>query len=179
MIKQKSSTKCRNKKQLNPEIITKRLTSELLSFSPQDFDFFQQLFSNSQLHEMLRTRDSKNDFWTSVEFFEYLITHGPHYIWFYNKKPIGLAGFYRKGNSNFADIQYMLLPEYWNLGFATEILNSLIEKAEELGLTKLYLEIHPENKNSIKVANKTGFEFSKWRTYKNSDPHLEYLYEIY
>lgn len=166
-------------KRLNPEIITKRLISELLAFSPYDFDFFQQLFSNAEIHNMMKTRDSKKDFWTSPEFFEYLINHGPYYIWFYNQKPIGLAGFYRKNNSKFADVQYMLLPEYWNLGFATEILTSLIDKAEEIGLTKLYLEIHPENKKSIKVAEKANFEFSKWRSYKNSDPHLEYVYEIY
>jgi hypothetical protein len=50
MIRRKKQTK---KKRKNPQIITKRLTAEILNKG--DFDYAKELFSIEEIHEMMKT----------------------------------------------------------------------------------------------------------------------------
>lgn len=61
-----------------------------------------------------------------------------------------------------AEVEYMLLPEYWNHGYATEIVRLLLELARQhpqvhkvSGLTD------PDNLPSQKVLTKNGFTFER------------------
>ena len=63
-----------------------------------------------------------------------------------------------------AEVEYMLLPEYWNHGYATEIVRLLLE------LAKQHPQVHkvsgitdPDNLPSQKVLTKNGFVFEASR----------------
>ncbi len=63
-----------------------------------------------------------------------------------------------------AEVEYMLLPEYWNHGYATEIVGLLLELARQ------HPQVHkvsgitdPDNLPSQKVLTKNGFVFEASR----------------
>jgi [ribosomal protein S5]-alanine N-acetyltransferase len=57
------------------------------------------------------------------------------------------------------EIGYMLLPEYWGRGFASEMTETMINLAREKKLTgELIGIVDPENPASIRVLTKFGFE---------------------
>ena len=61
-----------------------------------------------------------------------------------------------------AETGYMLFPEYWGKGYATEITKLLMEKAEETAvLMKITAIIDPENTASRNVLLKNGFVSEK------------------
>lgn len=76
-----------------------------------------------------------------------------------NDEMIGLLALHHidKINNN-AQIGYILRRELWNKGIMSSILKDFIEYLFEKGdLGKLEASIHPENQNSIKLAEKLGF----------------------
>ena len=61
-----------------------------------------------------------------------------------------------------AETGYMLFPEYWGRGYATEITKLLVEKAEKTGiLDRVTAIIDPENTASRNVLLKNGFVSEK------------------
>ena len=61
-----------------------------------------------------------------------------------------------------AEVGYMLMPEYWGMGYAAEITKILLEKAENTGLLERVTGIiDPENKASKNVLLKNGFVSEK------------------
>ena len=64
-----------------------------------------------------------------------------------------------------AEVEYMLLPEYWNQGYATEIVGLLERKAADLPDIPMLKGItDPDNVPSQRVLLKNGFAFSKAET---------------
>jgi [ribosomal protein S5]-alanine N-acetyltransferase len=60
--------------------------------------------------------------------------------------------------SNQAELGYMILPEYWGKGFASEMVEFMIRLTLELKLAdKLLGIVDPENPASIGVLTKFGF----------------------
>jgi RimJ/RimL family protein N-acetyltransferase len=68
------------------------------------------------------------------------------YVWYYENKPIGIAGFDRKNKSIVSELTFTLNPKYWKRGFATEIIWVLIDEAFEMNIKRLVLLIHPDKK---------------------------------
>ena len=61
-----------------------------------------------------------------------------------------------------AEVGYILMPEYWGMGYAAEITKFLLEKAENTGLLERVTGIiDPENKASKNVLLKNGFVSEK------------------
>ena len=57
-------------------------------------------------------------------------------------------------------IGYVLLPDFWNKGYATEIASACVEIAfEVIKLEKLFCSIEVSNKPSLRVIEKAGFKF--------------------
>lgn len=67
-------------------------------------------------------------------------------------------GFTVEGKDDVARIGYLLAKEHWNQGYATEACMKMIEFAKELGVRQLVSPVHPENKASIRVLEKCGFQ---------------------
>lgn len=57
-----------------------------------------------------------------------------------------------------AEIEYMLLPQYWNRGYGTQLVRILTEMSENSGMSDFTVAIaDPENMRSRKVLQKNGF----------------------
>ena len=69
----------------------------------------------------------------------------------------------------------MLLPEYWNQGYGTELVEILIKMASDAHIASGIIAItDPANSYSQRILAKNGFEFVK--RYLNSDGELADLY---
>lgn len=72
---------------------------------------------------------------------------------------IALAGLWRIIKEHHrAEIGYTLLPEYWNLGLMSEALKAIIDFGfNSMKLHSIEANINPDNKASIRTAEKMGF----------------------
>lgn len=73
---------------------------------------------------------------------------------------IGYFGFWRIIPEHCrAEIGFALHPKYWGNGYMTETLNTLIKYGfNKIKLHSIEANVNPENKNSIKLLEKTGFK---------------------
>lgn len=69
-------------------------------------------------------------------------------------KVIGTAGIWDEATG---EIEFMLHRSYWDQGYMSEVLTTLIPTFWQRGVTKLVADVDPRNKGSIKVLNKFGF----------------------
>ena len=61
-----------------------------------------------------------------------------------------------------AEIDYMVLPDYWNRGYATAIAAELVNRARKIpGVTRVTALTDPANAASQRVLLKNGFAFEK------------------
>lgn len=58
-----------------------------------------------------------------------------------------------------AETGYALIPSCWNQGYATEIVQGIIEYGSTCGISNLIAKADPLNTASIKVLRKNGFLF--------------------
>lgn len=70
---------------------------------------------------------------------------------------IGTTGLSFEG-PKVASTGYVLRPETWGRGYATEALLGVVELAGRLGVVRLYALCHPEHRASARVLEKAGFE---------------------
>ena len=84
-----------------------------------------------------------------------------NFMIFQDKKMIGgvgLSGF----NNKSCQVGYWLGKKYWGNGFATEALKSILDFGfDQLNLEKIYAAYKIGNEGSIRVLNKSGFEYSR------------------
>ena len=84
-----------------------------------------------------------------------------NFMIFQDKKMIGgvgLSGF----NNKSCQVGYWLGKKYWGNGFATEALKSILDFGfDQLSLEKIYAAYKIGNEGSIRVLNKSGFEYSR------------------
>lgn len=61
-----------------------------------------------------------------------------------------------------AELGYMLLPEFWGLGYGTEIAEFLMRKAEsDPDISRVYALVDPANTASRKILLRLGFHSEK------------------
>lgn len=71
----------------------------------------------------------------------------------YNGKVIGKVGLWQ-----LPEIGYVLHPDYWRRGFATEAVEAVIAHGfETLGLSQITADVDPENAASLAMLKKLGF----------------------
>lgn len=70
----------------------------------------------------------------------------------------GIHGSSLKRLNHRVNLGISVLKEYHNLGLGTTLMRLLIQKARELGKTKMELDVRMDNPNAIKVYRKTGFK---------------------
>jgi len=73
-----------------------------------------------------------------------------------NDEFIGVAKLVPLSDNQF-EVGYMLLPEYWEKGYATAMVEFLISLAREKHIGELIGIVDPENPASIRVLSKLGF----------------------
>ncbi|QIB69692.1 GNAT family N-acetyltransferase [Aminipila butyrica] len=130
--------------------------------------------------------DEQVENWTQKQL-SFYAQDGVGYFAAYEKSSgnfIGQAGLHRfeLDNLNGFEVCYMLLPQYWHKGYATESVAIFSEYAcHKLSLNVLYAQIKSNNQPSIAVAEKSGFRrqgvFSKYYNGKDME-HFLYMKEL-
>ena len=103
------------------------------------------------------------------------------WLWFEkdSNKLIGRGGLYSReiDGEEAVAIGYVVLSEFWNKGYATEIASACADIAfEVLTLDKLFCSVEITNKPSLRVIEKAGFKFLKNISYVG-ESHDLYLLE--
>lgn len=82
------------------------------------------------------------------------------YLMFANDAFIGVGALYCRSDG--AEIEYMLLPEFWNRGYATEIVSELLKVARgKPEIHQIRAMMDPKNAASRRVLIKNGFVYEK------------------
>ncbi len=69
-----------------------------------------------------------------------------------------------------AEVEYMLLPQYWGKGYATVLLALQIEHLRKTTKIPLLRAItDPDNRASVRVLEKTGFRFVEFQKNPNEE----------
>ena len=79
------------------------------------------------------------------------------------------------------ELSYLIRREQWGQGFATEAANAVVSfAASQLGFHRLIALIAPENKASVRVAEKCGFQFERaMKTFKGWNDVSLYTRDIH
>ena len=149
------------------ELLSKRLRYQ--SFTTEHLNDYYSLESNPEVMKFYRRKVS-----TTVEeslpffnkYLSYMARH-PHYGGFscYDLESgefVGISVIMHaelKDENKEIEIGYRLDPKFWNLGFATEMAQRMLDYGfNERGLTELYGTINPENIVSGHILKKIGMK---------------------
>ncbi|ULC59555.1 GNAT family N-acetyltransferase [Flaviramulus sp. BrNp1-15] len=147
---------------------TKRL--KIFKFSITDAPFFLELVNSPNWIKYIGDRNTK-----TIKDAEERITKGhlKNYkefgFGFYklllkeeNNKSIGTCGLIKREELDDVDIGFAFLPEYEGKGYGFEASVEIMKLAKnQFNLKRLAAITTPENKNSIKLLEKLGFNFEK------------------
>lgn len=72
--------------------------------------------------------------------------------------------FYMHGSDKLLWIEYIVVkPEHRRKGTGTALLQKLTDYAKHNNINRIYTTINPDNKASIKLHQKTGFNVKNWK----------------
>ena len=138
---------------------------DIRKFAEKDFQKYFQLVSNEEIMLMITGRALQRE--EAEERYKRLLNGNKIHEAFgsfmiFEKKSGCFLGYGKMvldtENNAEAETGYMLFPEYWGRGYATEITKLLVEKAEKTGiLDRVTAIIDPENTASRNVLSKNGF----------------------
>jgi RimJ/RimL family protein N-acetyltransferase len=94
-----------------------------------------------------------------------------HFMILLNQKVIGHVALMKKKNKWYETIIIIGEKECWNKGYGTEAIKQLIKKAKSKNISKIYLEVRPNNLRAIRAYEKCGFERKGLKKY----PKNKYL----
>lgn len=128
----------------------------------EDYTYFSCLVFNEQVMNMNMGRPFTVD--EAIEYYDYMINNSECYKVFKinpNKicEYIGSAILRVNEDLIEAEIEYMILPDFWGNGYGTEIVGRLINYAKKNKSIKELIAItDPNNIRSKKVLQKNGFD---------------------
>ena len=156
---------------------------ELKKYTENDYPLYLQLVSNEQTMNMNLGRMFTDD--ETTLFFQMVLRcnmENPD-LGFYkvfakqgkDTQYIGMSALNWNDDYNAIEIEYMLLPQYWNQGHGTELVKRLLQMASETRRESDIVAITaPENVYSKRILKHAGFMFVK--QYVNDDGDLAELY---
>lgn len=146
-----------------PVITTERL--RLRPITEKDIDFVFKLFSRTEtnLYSEYPDLETLKD---AEEMYERYLKPGSetHFRLIIGLlgtgEPIGTIGLYKYTSQHMrAEMGYDLLKEHWGQGYMSEAVRGIINYGfVQLGLIRIEATVDPENKASIRVLEKTGFQ---------------------
>ena len=163
-----------------PRLETDRLI--LRPFQDDDVDDYFAVLNTPEVRLALHLPESldRSDAWQQMAWFlgQWALRGTGH--WALEERSSGLflgrAGLHRPERSDWPGVEvgWVLHPDYWGQGYATEAGTEAIRYAfEDLDLDRIYSCILPENLQSQAVAQRLGMELLEERTmaYFPSAPH--------
>ena len=135
----------------------------LLKFQENDFDYYFRLVSNEKVMAQITERsipydEAQSNFTKLLKRNEKYDRYGSYKIMDCENHFIGLGHLtLNEDNMEEAEIGYMILPEYWGMGYGTEIAKRLTNIANQSNIKILKAIIDPENIPSKKILINQGF----------------------
>lgn len=136
--------------------------------SENDFKYYLDLVSNQEVMVMNYGRVFTMD--ESILIYKGIMVNNKNYEDFGyfkvfekdTKNFIGLGAIILNNDFSEAEIEYMLIPDYWRKGYGSEIVRIFIKKAEETkSIHKVTAITDPNNFVSKKILFNNGFTSSK------------------
>ena len=100
-------------------------------------------------------------------------------------EPIGECSLTLREDGTSCEIGYMLLPQYWNQGFGTEVARWLMDMAKSYDVFRITAMTHEQNTASVRILEKLGFRKANtgWMLYEAADGLHDsqmdsYVYEV-
>lgn len=88
--------------------------------------------------------------------------------------PVGICGLLKRDALEDVDLGYALLPEFWSKGYASEAASAVMSYAGgALGLRRVAAVTDPENRASIRLLEKLGFEYERTVSLSDGGPELK------
>ncbi|MCH5152471.1 MAG: GNAT family N-acetyltransferase [Clostridiales bacterium] len=154
-------------------------------YNADDYDLYSQLVFNEQTMNMNMGRVFNVE--EASMFFQLILScnaeHNDYgfykvYSSYNNEREyIGMGALTLNDDYNAVEIEYMLLPQYWNKGYGTELVNLLLQKAKQMHKCVDIIAItDPMNTFSKRILERAGFELVK--QYINDDGELAELYRL-
>lgn len=147
------------------ELETERLILKNISF--EDRDFILDQFSNMTINKYLFDAEPLVDIQGADELIDFYLQPKPRpqHRWILVTKEgtkIGTCGFHCwYPSEGTCDIGYDLNPDFWNKGYMSEAIDSILRFAQnDMKLKRVDACIYQENEKSIKLAQKAGFKFT-------------------
>jgi RimJ/RimL family protein N-acetyltransferase len=152
---------------MNPIIETERLYLRELNFD--DIPFILSLLNSPGWLRYIGDRGVKNEDQAK----EYLLkgpmkSYGENGFGLYLVEEkisgwsIGLCGLLKRDNLQYPDLGFAFLPDFMGKGFAMEASKGVLDLAKsDLGLVTILAIVLPDNKSSIKLLEKLGFQYMK------------------
>ncbi|RXY98407.1 GNAT family N-acetyltransferase [Fictibacillus sp. S7] len=134
------------------------------TFKKTDFVDVKKVFVNPEVRKFLggiRQEDS-----IKVLLDEMLNSSDHSFYWVVREKHtdifIGLVSLDPHQEGIYLEISYQLLPNWWGKGYATEVVQCIINYAlNELSLKKVVAETQTANKTSCKLLERLGMELER------------------
>src|SRR3977135_2312987 len=88
--------------------------------------------------------------------------------------PIGICGPLKRDVLEDVDIGYALLPEFWSQGYALESASAVMSYASvRLGLRRVVAVTNSDNKSSIRLLEKMGFQYDRMVGLSEGAPEIK------
>jgi ribosomal-protein-alanine N-acetyltransferase len=126
---------------------------------PSDYGDLLELYTNDRVREYLGGALTKDEFdATCTKLFS---TNPESWYWVVRQKEsdnlVGLISIGKHHDKIHFEISYELHPDFWGMGYGTEIVTKGIEYAfAELEINELYAETQKRNMRSIQLLEKLG-----------------------
>lgn len=94
------------------------------------------------------------------EWYENQDEDAPSFIVFADDEPVGIVGLHvERYPWGYAEVGYMIHPDHWGQGYATDAVRCLVRYAfEERRMNKVGADVYEPNEASRRVLEKIGFE---------------------
>ena len=136
--------------------------------SEYDFQYYLDLVSNQEVMKMNYGRVFTMD--ESILTYKGILKNNKNYEEFgyfkvfekHTNNFIGLGAIILNNDFSEAEIEYMLMPDYWGKGYGSELVRNLLKRAEETkSIQKVIAITDPNNLISKKILFNNGFVLCK------------------
>lgn len=158
----------------------------LEKYTEKDFELYSELVFNEQVMNMnmgrVFTKEEADFFYKAILDLNANSSCLGYYKVFYDKKGthvyLGMGGISFNDEYRTAEVEYMILPQYWNQGYGKQLLSELLHRCQQSGYTKAIAITDPENTYSRRLL--TGASFSIDKEYINDDgePAIVYIKKL-
>lgn len=138
--------------------------SYINTFQKSDFEDVKKLYVNQEVRKFLGGILQEDSIRVALN--QMLQLSDESYYWVIREKLtadfIGLVSLDPHHDGNYLEISYQFLPNWWGAGYATEVVQEIINFAfKELNLSKVIAETQTANISSCKLLEKLKMELEK------------------